>query len=173
MNSRFQHSLTSDAPDANQGTHTAELLSALPRWPSRRWLDDVPADVVALNAWPLWRRLMLIPDDATYARIKAWREIARTSCMARGIAIPEFPGARKSGIFDESRVHWDHLAGFDNRSNVTLGGMARSAERPRPASLTNPHGPLIVSAVVDSFSCDITDVDGISASKSSALHFDT
>jgi hypothetical protein len=141
------------------------------RWPNRRRLDDVPSEVLALSAWPLWRRLLLRPPEEAKTRIKAWRDLACRDRLHIGPP-PPFPFIRPKGIFGESRTYWERLVGYDGRG-TKFEGLTFSYNRVRRSTIGNPHGPLVLTTTADRFECDITDIEGISASKSSDLHFDS
>lgn len=136
-------------------------------------MDDVPPEVVAATNWPIWRRLLRLPDDQARVRINAWREIVRTARMVDGRSLPFFPSSLQVGIFGESRVHWENLVGCDSRGTVFKGKRSSGKERVELVALKSLHGPLVQSTMIDDFRCDITDVEGISASKSADLHFDS
>lgn len=149
-----------------------EPLNTNSAQPSPRRFSDVPFKVLASDTWPFWRRLTMCPDSQTRSRIQAWRELAHHAPIATPAPTPNLHGSRRPGIFDGSMVYWDHLVGHGGRG-TTFQGLVRSGEHAKRVSITNPHGPLIVTGTVNEFNCDITDVEGISSSKSSELHFDS
>lgn len=150
------------------GSWQAEAASS--RWPSRRWLDDVPPEVLAISSWPVWRRVLLRPPEEVKGRVKAWRDLASCHRIADDTR-PPFPAVRSKGIFGESRTYWQLLVGYDGRG-TRFEGLKSCGNRVSRSTFVNPHGALVLSTSLEDFQCDITDVEGISASKSSSLHFD-
>lgn len=136
-------------------------------------LSDVPPTVLKMDTWPLWRRMTMRPDDHARTRIQAWRELTRHASASTPEPKVKLPGARQPGIFDASIVYWDLLVGHSARGTTFHGMVTRQEKRVLRGSITNPHGPLVLTGTINDFTCDITDVEGITSSKSSEQHFET
>jgi hypothetical protein len=122
------------------------------------------------DSWPLWRRWLRLPDGAAIVRRQAWKALHESvELHARmgppGISLP----LRGRGIFNSSRAHLHLLElGRSLPRSFVMRGIPRGASRGGqwPAA-----GPLTLTAKFDDFGCDIADVEGLCASKSSGLFF--
>lgn len=117
------------------------------------------------HRWPRWRRWLRVPDDAAIARRVAWETLRRHVALNPASPAIDLPGSA-AGIFNASRAQLDHL---DLSKHQTRSDQSRVAGPRRywPASTD----AATTCAVVDRFTCDITEVNGIAASKSSGNAF--
>lgn len=136
-----------------------------------RWVD-VPPEILHRMNWSSWRRVLNRPDLPVLAQIEAWRQLAQSSRDIKTSPPEPLCIPRRAGIFGPSRVYWENLASFGVRHS-TLNGWARGSKRAKQICVTNPHGHLALSATFADFLCDITDIEGISASKSMARMFES
>ncbi len=107
-------------------------------------------------------------------RIEAWTTLSQSgdpSVRTRPNS-PTFPGRRRPGIWGSSRVYWENMLGGTRRT-PKFTGMVWKDGRVIPGRLNLPSGPLVVSKRIDSFTCDLTDIQGITASRSEDRHFDS
>lgn len=137
--------------------------------------EPVPDTVVRVATWPLWRRLLSRPDKVARRRMGAWNDLcARLAQKEAGqgplVLVPL--GRRSPGIFGPSIAHWDFLAVHGGTPTV-FDGFEEYRGSVGPASLKSIHGAFAAVRHVDEFDCDICEVDGIAASKSSDNFFES
>lgn len=139
--------------------------------PKQDDLSDVPEVIVAHSDWSWWRRRLRWPADDLLERAQAWRELVDACARVVPAALDNLD-ARRSGIFGSSLVLWDHLKGF--HGGWQFEGWAHDAGSGfSHASVTNPCGDLVDSRTVESFRCDIRDVECIFNSRSSGYAFES
>lgn len=160
--------------DSAFGNITSRQQQPQASWTSlllrNRWVD-VPPEILHRMSWSSWRRVLNRPDLPVLAQIEAWRQLAQTSRDTKASPPEPLCIPRRPGIFGPSRVYWENLSLCARDS--TLNGWARGSQRAKQICVTNPQGHLALSATFDDFLCDITDIDGISASKSMARMFES
>lgn len=138
--------------------------------PWRRKLAGLPSAVLRESGWPTWRRWLGSPDPRALARIRAWRNLQRAVDGGSAGVAPSPPWQAAVGIFDESRVAWEHLNDLDDAA-IFQGRVRNASGRISRATCTCPFGNLVQIDTLDDFECDISDVEGISASKSASISF--
>jgi len=135
--------------------------------------SDVPVEILELDTWPLWRRLLRRPSDRIKERMDAWGNIDNALRLRSGEPLgPPLPSVRSPGIFGASRVHWQNLLSYETRGGRIAGSRFSKVRGIERISVTNPEGALVNTTTFADFRCDITDVEGIAASQSQELHFD-
>lgn len=139
--------------------------------PWRRKLAGLPSAVLRESGWPTWRRWLSSPDPKALARIRAWRNLQRAVDSGPAGVAPSQPWRAAVGIFGESRVPWEHLNGLGDAA-IFQGKLRDPSGRISRATCTCPFGNLVLVDALDDFECDISDVEGISASKSASILFE-
>jgi hypothetical protein len=136
--------------------------------------DDVPMSVISFQQWPLWRRMVVWPDEQTSARVEKWRHLMGSLAFGKPVKTA-FPGIKRPGIFMSSLVMWDHFVLRDSRwrNDGKFNGWSYRGDGVERVVLLNPNGAPTCSSVVDDFCCDITDIGGIFNSKSRDRYFDS
>lgn len=147
-----------------------QQLPRFERAPWRRKLAGLPSVVLRENGWPTWRRWLGSPDPRALARIRAWRSLQRAVESGSAGVAPLLPWRAAAGIFGESRVPWEHLNGLGDTA-IIQGKVRNASGRISRATCTCPFGNLVKIDTLDDFECDISDVEGISASKSASISF--
>ena len=138
-------------------------------------LAHAPTSVVNRDDWPLLRRMFNLPVPAVRQRMDAWKRLAESGSpvSVNEVQEPSFPGAQRGrGIFSPSRVYWQNMLGGEVRLPKFVGHELKGG-RVMPGRLQLPRGDLIVKRTVSEFSFDLTELDGICASKSSDRHFES
>ena len=137
---------------------------------------EPPLDtVVRFATWPRWRRLLSRPDKVSRRRMEAWNDFTARLVQNEAGQGPQLlvPLDRRSpGIFGLSIAHWDFLA-IHSGAPTVFDGFEEHRGSIVPASLKSIHGALVAARHVDEFDCDICEVDGIAASKSSDNFFES
>ena len=134
-----------------------------------------PDAVVQFATWPLWRRLLSRPDKVARHRMEAWNAFRMRLAQLEAGQVPlvSVPLDRQSpGIFGLSIARWDFLAVHGGTPPV-FDGFEEHRGSVISASLMSIHGALSAVRHVDEFGCDICEVDGIAASKSSDTVFES
>ena len=136
--------------------------------------DDVPFAVLANATWPWLRRVLNAPDPLAMQRIVRWRRFLK-SISGTQVADQTYPVSRREGIFGVSRVRWNSVK-LNSESWVKdseIRGIELCGDATQHCTITNPFGPLTLTEQLDGFTCDITDIEGICASKSEHRYFQT
>jgi hypothetical protein len=110
-----------------------------------------------------------MPSIPDCDRVDAWLTLSRGFAEHSSHHTLEVFKSRRPGIFGQSHVRWNLLS-LDSRRKVK--GFKLVRDNARAEQLLIPHGPLVHEQHIDEYVCAITDLEGISASKSAARHFD-
>ena len=129
-----------------------------------------PSAILQRETWSLWRQVLFVPTVLDSDRIDAWLTLSSGLAEHSSHHALEVFRARRAGIFGRSYVKWDHLS---LESSRRVQGFKLMRGGVRADQLVGPHGPLVQEQHIDEHACVITDLEGISASKSSERHFDT
>lgn len=134
----------------------------------------IPSSIANRSNWPFLRRVFNRPAPAVRRRMDAWNRLAESgsSTPLKGALEPYFPGLRRAGIFESSRVSWQTMLGEEVRS-TKFAGHEWQGGRVMPGRLQLPRGDLIVQKTIRSFSFDLTEIEGICKSKSSGRYFES
>jgi hypothetical protein len=115
---------------------------------------------------PMRRILGRLPPEANM-RTAAWR--ALHSATASPLNPVQWGQVIPSGIFGNSIRYLDLFDQFD--APLSFNGRMMQEEQLHSMCARSPHGPLARTLSIEGFRFDITEVDGIAASKSSDRHF--
>lgn len=138
---------------SDRSTGEASDISSLPEWVSRS------------SHWSWWRRWLSNPPLWASRRAVAWRTLT-TEGMAP-TARSRF--VRGEGIFFESVARLDAI----DLCSIDVLRYHTDTNRFRPTSISCPHGRLTRSFGRTEIEVDITEIEGISASKSSDRYFES
>ena len=132
-----------------------------------------PDPVIQVETWSSWRRFLNWPESVARRRMDDWRDfnvrLAQLD-VRRPPLKPISLDRRSAGIFGTSIAHWDFLESIPAAS---IQGFKADKKSVYSRMFESGCGPLVASRQVDGFDCDICEVDGIAASKSSGRHFES
>lgn len=130
----------------------------------------VPCAVAQRQNWTWWRRKVERPSFADKARMIAWLALRDKLGLLDPAMLPAVLDVRGPGIWGGSLRRADFLREY-NETGLTLEGLWLTPAGLRRRYLTCPAGSIAKVRNVADFAFDITEIDGISNSKSEHRYF--
>ncbi|WP_175772924.1 DUF6685 family protein [Paraburkholderia phenazinium] len=137
---------------------------------SKEALAAVPRAVAQRESWTWWRRKVERPSVDDKARMLAWLALKDELQLLDPATCPAALDVRGSGIWGGSLRRADFLREY-NEAALSLEGLSLTPTGLRSGFVTCPAGSIASTRNVADFAFDITDVDGISNSKSANRYF--
>lgn len=133
--------------------------------------DPPPPEWVSESEqWPWWRRRFKFPSIQARTRMDAWNLVrARLNCPTGTL---RWGASKAQGVFGNAVCRIDTFDSY-GCSALAFDGWTMIDDKLCRMKARSPHGPLTISATTEDFSFDITEIDGISESKSSHRYFAT
>ena len=137
---------------------------------SKEVLATVPCAVAQRENWTWWRRRVERPSMDDIARMFAWLALQDELRMLDPATLPAALDVRGSGIWGGSLRRADFLREY-NETGLSLEGLWLTSAGLRSRLVTCPAGSIANSRTIADFAFDITDIDGISNSRSEHRYF--
>lgn len=135
-------------------------------------VNSIPTKLVDRRQWAWWRRLLATPPSEIKAAVENWRSLQRALAQEHRIS-EQWPSARAPGIFGNSIVHAEQLGNFRTDEPLRLRHRASPYRATVNDQVQCPAGSLWKEVTFRAFRFDASEIEGIAASKSSDLHFDS
>lgn len=148
-----------------------QAITSIASFSAENESDPPPPEWVSESEqWPWWRRRFKHPSIQARTRIDAWNSLR--ALLNRPSATLRWGTSEAQGIFGNAVSRVDTF-GDHGCSALNFDGWTLIDGRFRRMKAQSPYGPLTISATTENFAFDITEIDGISASKSSDRYFAT
>ncbi|BEP54052.1 MULTISPECIES: DUF6685 family protein [unclassified Variovorax] len=148
-----------------------QAITSVPRFSAENESDPPPPEWVSESEqWPWWRRRFKHPSIQARMRIDAWNSLR--ALLNRPATTLRWGTSEAQGIFGNAVSRVDTF-GDHGCSALNFDGWTLIDGRFRRMTVRSPYGPLTISATTENFVFDITEIDGISESKSSDRYFAT